>query len=376
MMHIRQLGQTDVKTSVLGMGSSQFRYGRPERCAQLIEQAVELGITYYDTARSYKNGEEAIGCLPAEIKDKLVVATKTGVRGGSFCLHDLQRSLKIMRHDRIDVWMTHMLGSMREYELCTDLGGFCDIAYAARKAGLIRAVGASFHAPTEVILKAITERAFDVVMFQLNLIGRETVFGSPISAYRDQLIPAARENGVGIVVMKVLAGGEMQHGVAALRKLVDPESGLDELGMCVRYACANPAISSAVVGMATTEELVKNVLAVEKIDDSNKSEFDTLNTKMQASLHGECTRCGLCLDTCPEGIEIPKIMRLFDQGRFFEMHEMTRYKYSLLEVDAAACTACGQCMQSCPESFDIPELLKTAHMHLQKTVSLEANQGG
>jgi predicted aldo/keto reductase-like oxidoreductase len=330
-------------------------------CARLLQQAVDLGINYFDTARSYLNGEDAIAHLPPRVKAQLVVATKTGARGGRRCLEDLQTSLRTMRRDWIDLWMTHMLRDMREYELCTEIGGFSDIAYAARQAGLVRATGASFHASTDVILRAIEERAFDVVMFPFNAIGRETVFGSSIRSYRETLLPAARVHGVGVVVMKVLAGGEMRHGAPGLQLPTDRAAGRDELGDAIRYAVLNPDIATAVVGMATTGQLVRNVAAVEGVDDSGREQFERWSAAADQLVAGECTRCGRCLGVCPEGIEIPKVFRLYDQYRFLGMHGVARYKYGSMDVDASACSHCRRCQEVCPEPFDIAMSLAAAH---------------
>lgn len=357
-MHHRKLGETGLSVSVLGMGSSPFRHGTPNVCAELMRQAVDLGITYYDTARSYINGEEAVAHLPSNYKEKLVVATKTGARSGKYCLHDLQRSLNTMKRDRIDLWMTHMVRTDFEYELCTDLGGFCDIAIAARQAGLVRATGASFHAPTALILRAIEERAFDVVMFQLNLIGRETVFGSSIESYREILLPAARANGVGVVAMKVLAGGEMKFGA--------PRLGRDSIASAVRYVAMHPDVATAVVGMASSEELFDNVAAVEGVADDMLAQVQEWTRVVRDMSVGECTRCGACLDACPEGINIPKVFRLYDQQRFFGMDTVARYRYDELDRNASCCTHCRKCQEACPEDFDIADSLRAAHgaLHL------------
>lgn len=362
-MHYRQLGSTGLTASILGIGSSPFRQGSPEICAQLLEQAVEMGITYYDTAHSYVNGQETIGCLPPLVRNELVIATKTGGRGGKVCLEHLQHSIRTMKRSWIDVWMTHMIQTEEEYEMCTDLGGFCDIAQSARQAGIVRATGASFHAPTNVILRAIEERAFDVVMFQLNLIGRETVFGSSIASYRELLLPAAEANGVGVVVMKVLAGGEMQHGAPPLAFL----SGGDDpngVSSAIRYITMHPGIGVAVVGMANTAELMQNVAAVERIDDSKLAQFHEWTSRMAEIDQGECTRCGECIGVCPEGIEIPKVLRMHDQFRFFGMEPVARAKYSQLEVNASACVTCRKCQEVCPENFDIGASLNLAHQTL------------
>jgi predicted aldo/keto reductase-like oxidoreductase len=331
-----------------------------------LEQATDLGVNYYDTARSYVNGEEAVSYLSPKVKDQFIIATKTGARGGKFCLRDLQHSLKTMKRDRIDVWMTHMIQTEHEYELCTNLGGFCDIAIAARQAGLVRATGASFHAPTPLILRAIEERAFDVVMFQLNLIGRETVFGSSIASYRETLLPAARANDVGVVVMKVLAGAELRHGAPNLDFVADPAIGRDVVGGAVRYATMHPDIAVAVVGMRSTDELLRNVMAVEGVNDTYFSQFVEWTRKVAEINRQECTRCGACVGECPEGIEIPKIFRLYDQMRFFGMMGVAQHKYASMEVDASACLRCRRCQEVCPEEFDIGTSLDAAHMALAR----------
>jgi predicted aldo/keto reductase-like oxidoreductase len=360
----RRLGNTDLTVSRLGLGSSAFRDGQARDWVPLVEQAVDSGITYYDTARSYVNGEDVVGLLPDHARSRMVITTKTGARGGPQCIRDLQTSLRTLNRGHIDVWMTHMIETEREYELCTQLGGFCDIGIAARDAGAVRAVGASFHASTELVLRAIVERAFDVVMFPFNVVGRETVFGSSIASYRDQLLPAAHGNGVGVVVMKVLAGGEMRHGAPGLDFLADDQTGRDELGGAVRYAVAHPGIDVAVVGMADAHELEANVAAVEGAADDWQTalRWGAIAEEMAA---GPCTRCGHCLGVCPEGIEIPKVFRLFDQARYFGMTGMARHKYALLEADASHCSRCRRCTDLCPETFDIAELLLDADRVLQ-----------
>lgn len=363
-MHHRSLGNTGIVVPILGIGSSPFRHGTHAANAALLERAIDLGVTYYDTARSYLNGEEAVAHLRADLREKLTVATKTGARGGRRCLQDLQDSLNTMRVKSIDIWMTHMVRDHQELKLCTDLGGFCDIATAAKQAGLVRASGASFHAPTDVILRAIEDRIFDVVMFQVNLIGRETVVGASIRSYVEYLLPAAAANNVGVVVMKVLAGGELKHGAPGLGFTTDAASQRDTVGGAIRFVAANPDIATAVVGMASVSELERNVAAVEGVDDSMRGLFEAWQCRSIELGAGECTRCGACLDACPEQIEIPKVMRLYDQYRFFEMRGVARYKYSQIDVPAASCMQCRRCQEVCPEPIDIAAALSEAHMKL------------
>lgn len=359
----RVIGTTGIRVSALGLGSSPFRHGAAADWAPLVERAFDMGITYYDTARSYVNGEDVIAHVSPQVRDGLAIATKTGARGGPYCLQDLQKSLRTLNRRHIDIWMTHMIATEHEYELCTALGGFCDIAIAARQAGIIRATGASFHASTDLILRAIEERAFDVVMFPFNVIGRETVFGSSIASYRDRLLPAAQANSVGVVVMKVLAGGELRHGAPGLSFLADRDAGRDVVGGAIRVIAMRPDIATAIVGMSSLGELESNVAAVSGAGDDLPQSSKWMH-QVEGLARSECTRCGKCLSVCPEGIEIPKVFRLFDQARRFGMHGVARFKYGLMATDASACRECRSCQGACPESFDIASLLRDAHLHL------------
>jgi uncharacterized protein len=257
--------------------------------------------------------------------------------------------------------MTHMLETEDEYEQCIALGGFCDIAVASRDAGLVRATGASFHASTSVILRAIEDRAFDVVMFPFNLIGRETVFGSPTSEYRNVLLPAAHAHRVGVVVMKVLAGGEMKHGAPRLASVLD-DSAMTEQQVAVRYAVSHPGIDVAVVGMTDVDELRAGVAAASDASDWQRAlRWGALAEEIAA---GPCTRCGACIDVCPEHIEIPKVFRAYDHARYFGMVGAARFKYARLDTPASACRTCRACTAVCPEDFDIAALLADAHREL------------
>jgi predicted aldo/keto reductase-like oxidoreductase len=365
-MLTRRLGRSDLRVSILGIGSSPFRYGTAADCGVLLTQALDAGVTYYDTARSYVNGEEAVAELSPGDRNRLIVATKTGARFGQPCLKDLQTSLVTMRRNHVDVWMSHMVRNDEEYDACTALGGFCDIATAAKQAGIVRAIGASFHASTDLILRAIQDDVFDVVMFQFNLIGRETVFGSSIESYRTRLIPAATARDIGVVVMKVLAGGELKHGAPGLEFVADRSRGRDTVGGAVRYAALNSAIGVTVVGMSSSDELWQNVAAVEDLDGTDAATFEDWTERARGLDAGPCTRCGACLGACPEQIEIPKVFRQYDQHRYFGMTGVAQYRYSELAVSAGACRECGKCQDLCPESFDIAAGLKAAHIALYR----------
>jgi predicted aldo/keto reductase-like oxidoreductase len=90
-------------------------------------------------------------------------------------------------------------------------------------------------------------------------------------------------------------------------------------------------------------------------------EFQHWTRRVEELDRRDCTRCGACLGMCPEGIEIPKVMRLYDQLRFFGMDAVARYKYSLMPTNGSSCTNCGRCEEVCPEPIAVAELVREAH---------------
>lgn len=347
-MIYRTLGKSGLKVSAFGIGTSQCRSLEPAECVQLIETAADAGVTYIDTARSYINGEMSIGMASLETRRRLIVATKTGARLGNQCLRDLHHSLRAIRREYVDVWMAHMIRTEDEYEACKSLGGFFDIAQAAKQAGLVRAIGVSFHASTNLIQRAISEGFLDMAMFQINIIERETVFGSSIRSYISQLLPVAAKNGVGVVAMKVLAGGELEHGSSAIQ-VQYPEYAFYE--SAIHFALSQD-VSVAVVGSRNIAQLKTNLSALESFCSRNN--LRELSTRRLAVLDDmTCTRCGACLESCPNSIEIPKMFRLYDQHRLLGMKEVAIRKYQDLDISGLNCTGCDECRKYCPENLDI-----------------------
>jgi len=356
-MLYKELGLVPLRVSALGVGSSSFRDLVPQDGCRILERAYDMGVNYYDTAISYKNGEASFSLLPEEKNKSFIIATKTGHRGGKGCIKDLQDSLNSLRRQYIDVWMTHMIQTKEDYDQCVSLGGFCDIATAAKKAGLVRAYGASFHGSTQLIERVLSDRAFEVVMFQFNLICRETVIGSSIESYRKYLLPLAQKSGTGIIAMKVLAGGEMSFGAPGLAGFMGEN---DPIAASLRFACLSPTIHSAVVGVKSEEELIQDINAVDGIYECNAEKFEEWAAEIGRHFSGECTRCGICISSCPEKISIPQIFRLIDQYRFFAMRDVAKWKYQKYSENARRCSHCMECSSICPNGIDIAEGLKAA----------------
>src|SRR5262249_16959180 len=145
----------------------------------------------------------------------------------------------------------------------------------------------------------------------------------------------------------------------------------DVVGGAIRYAVMHAAVSTAVVGVMGTDELVRNCRAVQNIAAPNDRWCDEVAARVASIDARECTRCGDCVTVCPEHINIAKVLRSYDQHRFFGMRRMAAARYRRLDVDASACERCRKCVDVCPEKFDIAATLADAHRVLAPAAPCE-----
>lgn len=203
----RALGKTGFKATILGLGGAV--YPRVERKSALaaIEKALELGITYYDTARQYGNGksEEILATVLAHAdQDKLWIATKTLFRSYAKSRDEIAGSLKRLNLKKpLDCIQLHAINDMKTLERVMAKDGSFQAAQEALKAGLVRFIGFTNHARPEVALEALRRYPFATALVACG------VADSHIGDFATRFLPGARKQGVGTVAMKVFGEGRL-----------------------------------------------------------------------------------------------------------------------------------------------------------------------
>ena len=130
-----KLGQTDLVVSELGFGAIPIiRLGKKD-AVQVLRYAVERGINFFDTANAYKDSEEKIGEAFSEMRDRVVLATKTLRRDGAGMSEHLERSLTMMRTDHIDLYQFHQVAQEADWQALMAPGGAYEVARKAQEAG-------------------------------------------------------------------------------------------------------------------------------------------------------------------------------------------------------------------------------------------------
>jgi uncharacterized protein len=249
----RVLGRTDVRVPILGLGTVALgNLGEEKQAADLLNRALDLGVTFIDTApgrtrvapvTGYGRAQRYIAGVLRERRKEVFLVTKCYEHEGERAVELLRANLKELGVERVDLTYTHSIGHA-DYDfdqLVGDKGPMAALERAKRD-GLTRFVGITGHNRPEKFARVIARRQIDVRMNAVNVVDRHTY------AFEDVVWPAARKQNVGLVAMKVFGGGIKTCKMPAELRQAS-----------FRFALSVPGVALAVIGMGTRKELEQNV---------------------------------------------------------------------------------------------------------------------
>jgi aryl-alcohol dehydrogenase-like predicted oxidoreductase len=228
----RSLGRTGEQLSVIGFGGIVVMKQEQEHANRSVARAVEEhGINYFDVAPSYGDAEERLGPALEPYRQRCFLACKTTERTAVGSRRELESTLVRMRTDHVDLYQLHAIRSLEDVETAFGPGGAMETFTRAREEGKIRFLGFSAHG-VEAALAALERFEFDTTLFPINyaLWTREN-FGP-------QVIGLAREQGIGILVLKALARGQWPEGAVRHHEpcWYDPVVDLEETRLSLAFA--------------------------------------------------------------------------------------------------------------------------------------------
>lgn len=194
----RTLGKTGERLSIIGFGGIVVMDEQPNAAANIVAEAVDRGINYFDVAPSYGNAQERLGPALEPYRKNCFLACKTEGRKKDDSRAQLEQSLKLLKTDHVDLYQFHALTKMTELDTVLGPGGAMETMEAAKKEGKIRYIGFSVHS-VETALAAMDRYKFDTVLFPLNwLLVSQANFGM-------QIVKKAQEKQMGILCLKSMA---------------------------------------------------------------------------------------------------------------------------------------------------------------------------
>lgn len=342
-MEYRPLGTTGLQVSALGMGTAQLGTLDIDYAIGMVRRAFELGVTYFDTARSYNDSECKIGRALAGDRDKVILSTKTGAKTRDDAWRQIHESLERLRTDYVDNCHMHGIRAGADLDQRTGPSGALEALVEAKEQGLVRHIGATSHTSAS-LLAALERFDLETILVPMNIVERE-----PLS----QLLPLCQEKGIGITIMKPLATGLLPAPLA-LKWLL------------------SQGISTAVPGCTTLGQVEANFVVELGTDGLSAAERDLVEEQMRALAQVRCRICSQC-QPCPQEINIGARLGtdvMYDHLRTMGSEAFRAHPWSqeiiAKELESRpeiiarieSCDRCGTCETLCPHGLPVVEMLQ------------------
>lgn len=328
-----------VSRTALGVLPLQ-RVEMPE-AVRILRRAYDAGITFYDTARGYTDSEEKIGNALGDVRDSIVIATKSFATTKTKLLEQLETSLRNLRMDYVDVLQLHNPDAVPD-------PNDPESAYAglleAREKGMVRFFGISNHR-REVAQAAIESGLFDTLQYPL----------CHLSAPDDlALIETCKQADMGVIAMKALSGGLITNARAAFTFLRQYENLVPIWG---------------IQRMSELEEFIEL-----EANPPSLEEMWPVIEQDRAELAGDfCRACGYCMP-CPQEIPVSMAARMSLLVRRMPYQGFMGPEWHEKMHRIENCTECGHCRAHCPYGLDTPALLKKQLADYELFYEEHANQ--
>jgi aryl-alcohol dehydrogenase-like predicted oxidoreductase len=239
----RRLGNTGEELSVIALGGIVVMDETPEHAANVVAEAVDAGVNYFDVAPSYGNAEQRLGPALEPYRRNSFLACKTAERDAAGARRELEQSLRNMRTDYFDLYQLHSIETPQDVEVAFGPGGAMETFVAARQEGKVRFLGFSAHSQ-EAALEAIRRFDFDSVLLPLNWVAWYA------GGYGQRVVEAAQAKGMGILALKSLARSLVPEGQDQpyAKCWYVPHDRQEDVDLCVRFTLGLPVTAAVPPG--------------------------------------------------------------------------------------------------------------------------------
>lgn len=374
----------NLSLSMLGMGNMRLptvgeRGPIDEAKAQeMLEYAFAHGVNYYDTAYRYHGGESEriLGRVMKQFpRDQWYLATKMPghmmqYRDGKLQLEGylakdvitspaqiFEDQLEKCGVDYFDFYLLHNLCET-SYDFYTNEElGLVDYLLEQKKAGRIRHLGFSAHGRADTIDRFLTAKkgCFEFVQLQINYL--DWTLQEAGKKYE-----VVTRHGLPVISMESVRGGSLADlgpELNARLKQARPDDSI--ASWAFRWLQSLPAIQVVLSGMTTMEQLKENLSLFEAPIPTTPAE-NALLEDIVASMVDRvpCTACRYCTDDCPQGLDIPKLIAMYNETRFGPAFTL-RFNMNSMKPEElpSACISCGACSKVCPQGIAIPEVMES-----------------
>lgn len=363
----------DLQLSALGMGAMRLPVvdgndaviDEPA-AVEMVDYAMAHGVNYYDTAWGYHNGQSELvmgRALKRHPREKFYLATK-------FPGYDLANMPKVReifpkqlekcQVDYFDFYLFHNVCEMNIDAYLDPKYGIYDYLMEQKRAGKIRHLGFSAHGSIDVMKRFLDAYGKDMEFCQIQLNWLDWKFQDA-----EGKVKLLREHNIPVWVMEPLRGGRLARlsdeeaaKLAALRPDETPAA------WAFRFLQAIPEVTVTLSGMSNLEQLKQNIATYETDAPLNGEEWKALMSVADDMLGRKilpCTACHYCVSHCPQGLDIPSLLELYNEHNFTGGGFIAPMVLGTLPEDKrpTACLHCHSCEAVCPQQIKISDAMES-----------------
>ena len=263
----RRLGKSDLEVSALGLGGFHLgSAGTVEQATEIVQNAIDAGVTFFDNAWEYHDGqsEEWLGNALGNRRKEVVLMTKVCTHGRkkAVAMQMLEESLRRLKTDYLDVWQIHEVVYDNDPDLIFAPGGAAEALAEAKKQGKVRLIGFTGHKSPSIHLRMLSHGfPFDTVQMPLN------AFDASFRSFEQHVLPEAQRRQMAIFGMKSMGGS----GEIIKMGNVTPAEAL-------RYAMSLP-VSTTISGINSMDVLKQNLKVAENFSPMSPAEMNELRNR-------------------------------------------------------------------------------------------------
>jgi len=380
-MSYRPLGRTGIKVSAVGFGTSQLRVVPEQDALETLIQGFELGVNVVHVAPDYEGAERLLARAIREspLGSQILICTQGyDVHGNSrgpvqHFERLFEESCEIFDRECIDLYGIACIDDRENFgENVWGAGGMVEFLARKKQEGRIRAAFCTTHGGPDFIRKLLLADVFDALMLAYNPLGFHllSVYPPPprqpenMALTEKELFPLARERGVGLMIMKPLAGGLLTGGGAfPIRNFPMMAGDSPGAGDILRSILRHQEISCVLPGTTSVREAIENALAghvAQQVLDGHER-VERRAFALQSTL---CSRCGACEGLCSQSLPVSWLFRAayvsMHPGAAYENWDEAEY-FALHPGESSTCSQCNEVTCECPCGLDIPASLSRLH---------------
>ena len=338
-----------------------------EQTKEMVDLFLDAGLTYFDTAYVYDNGESEKAAKAALVdrhpRESYTLCTKLcawmGANDEKSAKQQFYTSLERTGAGYFDYYLLHAL--QRSNYKIYDEYHIWDFVKEQKAKGLIKYYGFSFHADSALLEELLTDHPdVDFVQLQINYADWENPGVESRECWE-----IARRHGKSITIMEPVKGGALADPVPAVQEILKSANKDASLASwAVRFAASLDGIITVLSGMSNLEQMKDNISYMKNFKPLDEAEQAVIRRAQEALKIDDtvpCTACHYCTDGCPKNIPIPEIFSVKNRQRGNAEFRGKREYVIATEGKGRAsdCIECGQCENACPQQIKVISHLKS-----------------